>query len=117
MLLWLARVLLEDAGNSITATMIDNCGNTIGVCDACITMNSSKPYWNGESCMSCAIGTESERPFLDDKKCVSECSNGQSVSVDDTTCVASCENGYMLVNSYEIVHKKCKENLWCNSEG
>ena len=67
--------------------------------------------------MSCAAGTANAKPFLDGDKCVSKCSNEQFVSVDDTMCVAECENRYIVVNSYGILHKKCKENWSCTPEG
>ena len=55
MLLWLAFVLLEDTGNTDTAT---ECTTANAVCLACVSADSSKPYWDGESCVSCAAGTE-----------------------------------------------------------
>ena len=118
MFLQLALVLLEDAGGSAGTATTDNCGNENGVCSVCKTADSSKPYWNGESCVSCAAGTANAKPFLDGDQCVSECSNEQFVSVDDTTCVADCnDRGYILVDSYEIVHKKCRKYSWCDYEG
>ena len=118
MLPWLALVLLEDAGGSAGTATTDNCDSAVGVCSACKTTDSSKPYWNGESCVSCAAGTANAKSFLDDDQCVDECSNGQFVSEDDTTCVASCNNkGYILMDSYEIVHKKCRKYSQCSSNG
>ena len=114
---WLAFVLLEDAGDSTGTPTTNNCGSTVGICSACITADSSKPYWDGDSCVSCAAGTENAKPFLDGSQCVRECTNEQSVSADDTTCVASCSKDYILVDSYGIVHKKCRENWSCTSEG
>ena len=82
-----------------------------------MSTDSSKPYWNGERCVSCAAGTKNAAPFLDGDQCVSECSNGQVVSADDTKCVTYCENGYILVNSYGIIHQKCKKDWFCRDEG
>ena len=116
-MLVLALVLLGDARDSTGTVTADNCDSTVGICSACMTADSSKPYWDGESCVSCAVGTVNARPFLDGDQCVSECSNEQFVSEDDTTCVASCVRGYILVDNYEIVHKKCRQNSGCNYDG
>ena len=32
-------------------------------------------------------------------------------------CVADCINGYILVDSYGIEHKKCRQNSGCNYDG
>ena len=57
MIPWLALVLLDDTGDSAgTATADDSCDGN-GVCKACMTGNLRQPYWNGESCVSCAVGT------------------------------------------------------------
>ena len=117
MLLQLALVLLEDAGDSAGAVTAPGCSNKEGVCDACTTVDSSKPYWNGESCVSCAAGTANAKPFLDGDQCVSKCSNEQFVSMDDTTCTTGCEDRYILTDSYGIEHKKCMQSSLCDREG
>ena len=76
MILQLVLVLLEDAGDSSGTATTDSCGTENGVCDACITVDSSKPYWDGENCVSCAAGTNNANLFFDteSKTCVKECS-------------------------------------------
>ena len=53
-----------------------SCETENAVCQACIDVNESLPYWNGESCVSCATGTSDESNFFDPKgkACMVECS-------------------------------------------
>ncbi|MBR4932147.1 MAG: hypothetical protein IKZ02_03880, partial [Alphaproteobacteria bacterium] len=69
-------------------------------CVACITADSTKPYWDGTTCVSscpsgkrdgyiCVTNCPSERPYLSDGVCVSECS-GTKLYRDGATCVSAC---------------------------
>ena len=50
MLLQLALVLLEDAGDSAGSVTAPSCETENAVCQACIDVNEALPYWNGAGC-------------------------------------------------------------------
>ena len=133
-MLVLALVLLGDARSSAGAVTADNCDSAIGVCSACITADSSKPYWDGESCVSCAAGTDSSNPYFnsESKTCVTSCPLTYDennvcrtcAELDENTpfwngsaCVAACpETWYVSEDDTKCV-RACAYWMWVDDHG
>ena len=116
MLHWLALVLLEDAGDSAGAVTAPSCETENAVCQACIDVNEALPYWNGESCVSCAAGTANAKPFLDVsdsfRRCVGSCGERFVDDSDGPKCVDTCEDATFKEKT--IYDQKCNV---CQSRG
>ena len=60
------------------------------VCRTCAELDEKKPFWSGS-------------------ECAAACPDEQFVSEDDAKCVDSCDKGRILVDSYGILHERCRK--------
>ena len=72
----LAALLAEEKGliggesDQSTAACVED-----EICQACINADIRYPYWNGQQCVSCSVGSPYDAPYLDVTTgyCTSEC--------------------------------------------
>ena len=85
--LWIALAVEdEEPIHSKAGVIVKACETDEGVCQACVNADIRYPYWNGERCVSCSVGTSYEEPYFNLEKnwCTDECSKG--VPDDKNVC-------------------------------
>ena len=82
-----------------------------GVCAACAAASDDAyPYWNGEQCVSCSVGTDRKKPLFDKARgvCSSECPKEAPWLGDDRVC-RECPESRPYWNGKRRICQTCAE--------
>lgn len=84
------------------------------ICRACEEIDVSKPFWDGQRCVS---SEEAPEGYVWDGQSYIRspfCGSWSIANVDETECMGKCANGRPIVAENDIGnYYRCRPETWC----